>query len=124
MEKYHRFYELPQVVENRFKYITITKYGIDGTPAILLTPEAVIDPNYVVATVNLHDDGILDDGEDYVNMDVNNAPELVEVLVDFGLVKPTGLSVNSGFVNYPTMTIQYDSLTELPCKLVEVQEEN
>lgn len=48
---------------------------------------------------------------DHACVDINNIPDIVRILTEAGIAKPTGTSINpGGFVDYPVMVFDLDKL--------------
>lgn len=50
--------------------------------------------------------------KDCAYIDVNNFPEIIEVLERLGVAKPTGIYTRSGFVEYPLYQFDREKLCE------------
>ena len=84
-------------------YFCVGRYLADG--ALFINMHSVEDGPLAPITVCLHDSDLLPD-ESYV--DVNNFPEVLELIADLNLGTLTGKTRQSGFVTYPLVKFNKD----------------
>lgn len=84
-------------------YFQVGRYLIDG--ALFLAMQSISEGGLAPITVCLRDPDLAPD-ESYV--DVNNFPEVLELIADLNLGTPTGKTRQSGFVTYPLVKFNKD----------------